>query len=47
MRQTAKDFERVLEFLQQRPDETSAYGDTYIALTRIAEAIESAVARRS
>jgi flagellum-specific ATP synthase len=39
--------ERVLEFLQQRPNETSAYGDTYIALTRIAEAIESAVARRS
>jgi flagellum-specific ATP synthase len=38
--------ERVLEFLQQRPNETSAYGDTYTALTRIAEAIESAVQRR-
>ena len=39
--------DKVLEFLQQRPNESSAYGDTYIALTRIAEAIESAVARRS
>jgi flagellar biosynthesis/type III secretory pathway ATPase len=38
--------ERALQFLQQRPDETSPYGDTYIALAKIAEAIESSVARR-
>lgn len=35
-----------LEFLQQRPDEVSPYGDTYAALNRIAEAIEASVARR-
>jgi FliI/YscN family ATPase len=39
--------ERVLEFLQQRPDEISAYGDTYVALARIAEAIDAAVTRRT
>jgi len=38
--------ERALEFLQQRPDEVSHYGDTYMALARIAEAIEASVARR-
>ncbi|MBL0938524.1 MAG: FliI/YscN family ATPase [Gemmatimonadaceae bacterium] len=36
----------VLEFLQQRPDETTQYGDTYQALAQIAEQIESAVRRR-
>jgi flagellum-specific ATP synthase/type III secretion protein N (ATPase) len=35
--------QRVLEFLQQRPDEISAYGDTYADLLRIAEAIEQSV----
>jgi F0F1-type ATP synthase beta subunit len=40
---------KVLEFLQQRPDETSAYGETYTALARIAESIEMSVqnARRA
>ncbi|MEQ1690782.1 MAG: FliI/YscN family ATPase [Gemmatimonas sp.] len=38
--------ERALQFLQQRPDEISHYGDTYVALAKVAEAIESAVARR-
>jgi FliI/YscN family ATPase len=38
--------ERVLEFLQQRPDEISPFGDTYMAMGRIAEAIEAAVTRR-
>ncbi len=37
---------RALQFLQQRPDEISHYGDTYMALASIAEAIESAVVRR-
>ena len=37
--------ERALQFLQQRPDEISRYGDTHAALTKIAEAIESAVRR--
>jgi len=35
--------QQVLEFLQQRPDEASLYGDTYTALARIAEAIEASV----
>jgi flagellum-specific ATP synthase len=39
--------ERVLAFLQQRPDEISQFGDTYMAMGRIAEAIEAAVARRA
>jgi flagellum-specific ATP synthase len=39
--------ERVLEFLQQRPNEISQYGDTYTAMGRIADAIETAVARRA
>ena len=38
--------DRVLQFLQQRPDEIMHYGDTYMALAQIAEAIESAVVRR-
>jgi FliI/YscN family ATPase len=38
--------ERALQFLQQRPDEISHYGDTYQAMAKIAEAIESSVARR-
>ena len=38
--------DRALEFLQQRPDEISHYGDTYMALVKIAEAIEAAVVRR-
>jgi flagellum-specific ATP synthase/type III secretion protein N (ATPase) len=38
--------QRVLEFLQQRPDETTPYGDSYSALAQIAEAIESSVRRR-
>ncbi|MFN9203307.1 MAG: EscN/YscN/HrcN family type III secretion system ATPase, partial [Gemmatimonas sp.] len=37
---------QVLEFLQQRPDETTLYGDTYAALTQIAESIEASVQRR-
>ena len=37
---------KVLEFLQQRPDETTHYGDTYGALAQIAEAIEASVRRR-
>ena len=37
---------KVLEFLQQRPDETTFYGDTYSALAQIAEAIETSVRRR-
>ena len=39
--------DRVLEFLQQRPDEISLFGETYMAMCRIAEAIEAAVARRA
>jgi FliI/YscN family ATPase len=39
--------ERALQFLQQRPDEISMYGDTYMALAEIAQAIEAAVARRA
>ena len=38
--------QRVVDFLQQRPDEVSYYGDTYAALLTIAEAIEAAVGRR-
>jgi len=38
--------QRVVDFLQQRPDEVSYYGDTYAALLAIAEAIEAAVGRR-
>ena len=38
--------QRVVDFLQQRPDEVSYYGDTYSALLTIAEAIEAAVGRR-
>jgi flagellar biosynthesis/type III secretory pathway ATPase len=37
---------QVLEFLQQRPDETSHYDDTYAALAQIAEAIDASVRRR-
>ncbi len=37
---------RVLEFLQQRPDQSTPYGDTYIKLAQIAESIEASVARR-
>ncbi len=37
--------ERALEFLQQRPDEISEYGNTYDALAAIGQAIESAVRR--
>ena len=37
--------ERVLQFLQQRPDEYSKYGDTYTALNAIGENIASAVKR--
>ena len=35
--------ERALEFLRQRPEETSLYGDTMASLSRIAEAIEASV----
>ncbi len=38
--------DRALQFLQQRPDEITHYGDTYAALAKIAEAIELAVVRR-
>ena len=38
--------ERALDFLRQRPDETSHYGDTYVALAKIAESIDAAVVRR-
>ena len=38
--------DRALQFLQQRPDETSAYDETQTALLRIAEAIEATVMRR-
>lgn len=38
--------QRVLEFLQQRPEEATPYGDTYSALAQIAEAIESSVRSR-
>jgi flagellum-specific ATP synthase len=38
--------ERALDFLRQRPDEVSHYGDTYAQLNAIADAIDSAVARR-
>jgi flagellum-specific ATP synthase len=36
--------ERALEFLRQRPEETSLYGDTNAALATIADAIEASVA---
>ncbi len=39
--------ERMLQFLQQRPDEVMRYGDTYNALLQIAEAIETSVGRRN
>lgn len=39
--------ERVLQFLQQRPDEVMRYADTYTALLQIAEAIEHSVGRRN
>ncbi len=39
--------ERALEFLQQRPDEISEFGDTYTALANIGQQIEAAVARRN
>ena len=32
--------ERVLEFLQQRPDEVSLFGETYARMTQLADAIE-------
>ena len=38
---------KVLEFLQQRPDETTPYGDTYVQLAQIAESIEMSIGRRS
>ena len=38
--------QRVLEFLQQRPEEATPSGDTYSALAQIAEAIESSVRSR-
>ena len=38
--------ERALEFLQQRPDEISEYGDTYNALAALGQSIEHAVASR-
>ncbi|WP_396223240.1 FliI/YscN family ATPase [Gemmatimonas sp.] len=37
---------KVLEFLQQRPDEITHYGDTYAQLAQIAEAIDASVRRR-
>jgi len=37
---------KVLEFLQQRPDEITHYGDTYAQLTQIADAIDASVRRR-
>ena len=37
----------VLEFLQQRPDELSLYGDTYQQLAQIADVIEQSVRRRA
>jgi FliI/YscN family ATPase len=39
--------ERMLQFLQQRPDEITLFGDTYNALIGIAEAIEASVGRRN
>jgi FliI/YscN family ATPase len=36
---------KVLDFLQQRPDEITHYGDTYAQLAQIAEAIEASVRR--
>ncbi len=38
--------ERMLRFLQQRPDEIAAYGDSYTSLLELAEAIEASVGRR-
>ena len=38
---------KVLEFLQQRPEETTPYGDTYVQLAHIAELIEASIGRRS
>lgn len=39
--------ERLLRFLQQRPDEVAPYGETYTALCELADAIESSVGRRT
>lgn len=38
--------QRVLQFLQQLPEEASPYGDTYEAMQQLAESIETAVERR-
>ncbi len=38
---------QVLEFLRQRPDESTHFGDTYQSLLAIAEAIESSIERRN
>lgn len=38
--------DKAVQFLQQRPDEATQYGDTYVAMKSIADAIESAVERR-
>jgi FliI/YscN family ATPase len=38
--------ERLLRFLQQRPDEVAPYGETYTALCELADAIERSVGRR-
>ena len=35
----------LLEFLRQRPDESSAYGDTYRALAQLGEQVGAAVRR--
>ena len=38
--------DRALEFLQQRPDEISAYGDSCNALAALGRSIDNAVASR-
>ena len=38
--------EKVLDFLQQRPEDVSSYGDTHAALAEIAASITSAISRR-
>jgi flagellar biosynthesis/type III secretory pathway ATPase len=38
--------ERLLRFLQQRPDEVAPYGETCTALCELADAIERSVGRR-
>jgi flagellar biosynthesis/type III secretory pathway ATPase len=35
----------LLEFLRQRPDEATAYGDTYRALAQLGEQVGTAVRR--